>query len=113
VKLLLDQNLSPRLLRTLEAVYPGSSHVRLLGLRDADDVVVWEFARDHDFIIVSKDSDFHQRSFVLGFQSYGSGLAIAPRQISRRFLGSANPVSWNFVRMTSTHSWPLLSGALT
>jgi len=67
VKLLLDHNLSPRLLRTLEAAYPGSSHVRLLGLRDADDGVVWEFARDHDFIIASKDSDFHQRSFVLGF----------------------------------------------
>ena len=55
------------MLRTLEATYPDSTHVRLLGLRDADDVVVWEFARDHDFIIVSKDSDFHQRSFVLGF----------------------------------------------
>jgi len=67
VKLLLDQNLSPRLVRTLEAVYPGSSRVSLVGLRDADDTVVWEFARDHDFIIVSKDSDFHQRSFVYGF----------------------------------------------
>ena len=67
MKLLLDQNLSPRLVRTLEAVYPGSSHVRLVGLRDADDAVVWEFARDHGFIIVSKDSDFHQRSFVYGF----------------------------------------------
>ena len=67
MKPLLDQNLSPHLVRTLEAVYPGSSHVRLVGLREADDAVVWEFARDHDFIIVSKDSDFHQRSFVLGF----------------------------------------------
>jgi len=67
VKLLLDQNLSPRLVRTLEAVYPGSSHVRLVGLRDADDAIVWEYARDHDFVIVSKDSDFHQRSFVFGF----------------------------------------------
>ncbi len=67
MKLLLDQNLSPRLVRTLEAVYPGSSHVRLVGLRDADDAVVWQFAREHDFIIVSKDSDFHQRSFVFGF----------------------------------------------
>ncbi len=67
MKLLLDQNLSPCLVRTLEAVYPGSSHVRVVGLRDADDSVVWEFARDHDFIIVSKDSDFHQRSFVFGF----------------------------------------------
>jgi predicted nuclease of predicted toxin-antitoxin system len=38
-----------------------------VGLRDADDVVVWDFARSQDFIIVSKDADFHQRSFVLGF----------------------------------------------
>ncbi|MGO8816062.1 MAG: DUF5615 family PIN-like protein [Terriglobia bacterium] len=43
MKLLLDQNLSPRLVRTLAAIYPGSSHVRLLGLRDADDAAVWEF----------------------------------------------------------------------
>ena len=67
MKLLLDQNLSPRLLRTLEVTYPGSSHVRLVGLRDADDAIVWEYARDHGFIIVSKDADFHQRSFVFGF----------------------------------------------
>jgi len=67
VKLLLDQNLSPRLVRTPEAVYPGSSPVRLVGLRDAEDAVVGKFARDHNFIIVSKDSDFHQRSFVFGF----------------------------------------------
>ncbi len=67
MKLLLEQNLSPRLVKTLEAIYPGSSHVRLVGLRDADDAVVWEFARNYGFIIVSKDSDFHQRSFGLGF----------------------------------------------
>jgi predicted nuclease of predicted toxin-antitoxin system len=28
---------------------------------------VWESAKQHDFMIVSKDSDFHQRSFVFGF----------------------------------------------
>ena len=67
MKLLLDQNLSPRLLRALESLYPGSSHVRLIGLRDAGDDLVWDYARDHDFIIVSKDSDFHQRSLLIGF----------------------------------------------
>ena len=41
--------------------------MRLVSLRDADDAVVWEYARDYDFVIVSKDSDFHQRSFVFGF----------------------------------------------
>jgi predicted nuclease of predicted toxin-antitoxin system len=67
VKLLLDQNLSPRLLRNLDPVFPGSTHVRLVGLRDADDKVVWEYARNLGFVIVSKDSDFHQRSFLLGY----------------------------------------------
>lgn len=67
VKLLLDQNLSARLLDALVAVYPGSSHVKLAGLRDTDDDAVWTYAREHGFVIVSKDSDFHQRSFVFGF----------------------------------------------
>ena len=67
MKLLLDQNLSPRLVVRLEPVYPGSSHVRLLGLRDAPDREVWDHAVEHDFVIVSKDSDFRQRSFLFGF----------------------------------------------
>ena len=67
MKLLFDQNLSPRLLDSLADVYPGSSHVRLAGLRDANDDAVWTYAREHEFVIVSKDSDFHQRSFVFGF----------------------------------------------
>ena len=39
----------------------------MLNLHEADDSVVWESAEQHGFMIVSKDSDFHQRSFVLGF----------------------------------------------
>lgn len=66
MKLLLDQNLSPRLVRSLGDVFPGSSHVRDVGLGAADDDAVWEYAKRHGFAIVSKDSDFHQRSLVLG-----------------------------------------------
>lgn len=67
MKLLLDQNLSPRLLKSLEAGFPGSSHVRLLGMEKADDETLWEFARKQGFTIVSKDADFRQRSFLFGF----------------------------------------------
>jgi predicted nuclease of predicted toxin-antitoxin system len=35
-------------------------------LQAADDEAVWNYARDHGFVIVSKDVDFHQRSLVLG-----------------------------------------------
>lgn len=66
MKLLLDQNLSPRLVRELSDLFPGCAHVRDLGLASADDQVVWAHAKANGFVIVSKDSDFHQRSFVYG-----------------------------------------------
>ncbi len=66
MKLLFDQNLSPRLPHTLADIYAGSVHVRTVGLRDADDSVIWEYAKQHGFAIVSKDSDFQQRSLLYG-----------------------------------------------
>ena len=67
MKLLLDQNLSYRLLARLETVFPGSSQVHRLGMEHADDSVIWTFARGNGFTIVTKDSDFYERSLVQGF----------------------------------------------
>jgi predicted nuclease of predicted toxin-antitoxin system len=50
----------------LADVFPEMSHVKDFALDRADDETVWQFARDHGFTIVSKDSDFRQRSFLLG-----------------------------------------------
>jgi predicted nuclease of predicted toxin-antitoxin system len=66
MKLLFDQNLSPRLPRLLADLYPGSVHVRAVGLRDADDSSIWIYAQQNDFVIISKDSDFQQRSLLYG-----------------------------------------------
>jgi predicted nuclease of predicted toxin-antitoxin system len=66
MRLLFDQNLSPRLVSTLSDVYPDSIHVRDVGLQAADDEDVWNYARDLGLVLVSKDSDFHQRSFLFG-----------------------------------------------
>jgi predicted nuclease of predicted toxin-antitoxin system len=66
VKLLLDQNLSHRLLQALRQEYPGSLHVRDVGLKDAADTEVWQYAAEHGFTIATKDADFHQRSFLYG-----------------------------------------------
>ncbi len=66
MRLLFDQNLSPRLLVILADLYGGSTHVRNEGLQIADDDTVWDYAARQGFAIVSKDADFHQRSFVLG-----------------------------------------------
>jgi len=65
VKLLLDQNLSPRLLTFVGDLYPDSTHVREVGLQAADDDTVWRYAAEHGFAIVSRDADFHERSFLL------------------------------------------------
>jgi len=48
-------------------LYPGSKHVRQVGLDEADDTTVWNYAKDNSFVIVSKDEDFHQRSFLSGW----------------------------------------------
>jgi len=67
VKLLFDENLSPKLPRTLANEYPGSVHVREVGLRGAEDRQIWDYGRAQGFAIVSKDADFRERSFVEGF----------------------------------------------
>ncbi len=67
MKLLLDENLSPKLAESLQEEYPESIHVRAVGLHGADDQRIWEYARDHGLTIVSKDNDFRQRSFLAGF----------------------------------------------
>lgn len=66
MKLLLDQNLSHRLLVMLVDLYPGSQHVRSLGLGAANDQLIWNHARDNNMIIVSKDWDFYYRSTLYG-----------------------------------------------
>ncbi|MBI5378661.1 MAG: DUF5615 family PIN-like protein [Nitrospirae bacterium] len=66
MKLFFGENLSPKLVQALEPEYPGSAHVRALGLRGATDAVIWERARQDAYAIVSKDNDFRQLSFLHG-----------------------------------------------
>ena len=66
MKLLFDENLSPKLPRMLAAQFAGSAHVRECGLLGFSDEAVWEYARANGFTIVSKDSDFQQRSLLYG-----------------------------------------------
>lgn len=66
MKLLLDENLSRRIVPFLQAVYPGSSQVALLNLEGASDSEIWQYAKNNGFVIVSRDSDFQERSLVAG-----------------------------------------------
>jgi len=66
VKLLFDENLSLRLPRLLADLFPNSLHVRDVGMKATDDPIVWDYAKDNDFMIVSKDADMHDLSLVFG-----------------------------------------------
>lgn len=66
MKLVLDQNLSFKLTPSLDQAFPGSKHVKDFGLTGNDDEAIWKLAKDHNFTIVSKDSDFLHRSFLFG-----------------------------------------------
>lgn len=49
-------------MEALVDLYPGSEQVLASGLGGAGDGVVWEYAKVHGLTIVSKDSDFFDRS---------------------------------------------------
>lgn len=66
MRLLFDQNLSPRLVDLLSDIYPGSTHVQAVALDRASDEEVWNHARQNRLIIVTKDTDFHERSVLMG-----------------------------------------------
>jgi predicted nuclease of predicted toxin-antitoxin system len=67
MKLLFDQNLSPRLVKHLTDLYPDSNHVYPLGIDQVSDRELWENARREGFIIVTKDADFSDLCMLLGF----------------------------------------------
>jgi predicted nuclease of predicted toxin-antitoxin system len=64
VKLLFDENLSPKLVSRLADLFPDSSHIHQCGLGAAPDAAIWEFAANNHFTIVSKDWDFHDRALL-------------------------------------------------
>jgi predicted nuclease of predicted toxin-antitoxin system len=65
-------------------------------MKEAEDPVVWEYAKRQGFMIVSKDADFHQRSFVLGFPPkvvwirLGNCTTAEVEQVIRKNLDSIN-----------------------
>jgi predicted nuclease of predicted toxin-antitoxin system len=66
MKLLLDENLSRRLVPFLQHDYPDSNHVVLMELEAANDKVIWQKAKDDGFVIVTRDVDFQELSLVWG-----------------------------------------------
>jgi predicted nuclease of predicted toxin-antitoxin system len=66
MKLLFDQNISFRLPQKIAACFPDAMQVRGLSLENSTDMAIWTFAKDHNYAIVTFDSDFYDLSTYFG-----------------------------------------------
>jgi predicted nuclease of predicted toxin-antitoxin system len=66
VRVLFNQNISFRLVKKIEAVFPGSEHVNTVGLKNKSDQSIWDYAKRENFVVVTFDSDFYDISVLYG-----------------------------------------------
>jgi predicted nuclease of predicted toxin-antitoxin system len=66
MKLLIDENISYRLVKKLADIFPDSEQVKRLGLLGKEDYIVWNYAKKHDFIILTQDEDYLDLSQLRG-----------------------------------------------
>ncbi|MEE9396208.1 MAG: DUF5615 family PIN-like protein [Methylococcales bacterium] len=62
----MDENISSKLVKFFTKYFPESSHIDFLQMQGTTDTSIWEYALAENYIIVSKDNDFRQRSFLFG-----------------------------------------------
>ncbi len=65
-KILIDENLSDRLTPVLNDNFPGSSHIKSEHLMKNDDIIIWNWAKDKGYCILTKDWDFKFMSSTFG-----------------------------------------------
>jgi predicted nuclease of predicted toxin-antitoxin system len=66
LKLLVDENLPPRIIRDLADLFPDSMHVGSAGLSATPDADIWQFAKEQEYTFLTKDKDFANLSIVWG-----------------------------------------------
>ncbi len=67
MRLLFDQNISHKILKLLPEQFAGSTSVKNEGLINYTDRHIWEFSKEHEYIIVTQDSDFNDLNLLYGF----------------------------------------------
>jgi predicted nuclease of predicted toxin-antitoxin system len=67
MKLLFDQNISYRIQRLLPDIFSDCCHVKTVRLNDCNDILIWQFAKQNDYTIVTFDADFFDISLLNGF----------------------------------------------
>jgi predicted nuclease of predicted toxin-antitoxin system len=64
MKLLLDQNISYKAIKLLSDVYEDIAQVGRLGMSQIDDAMIWQFARTHNYTMVTFDDYFEERNIL-------------------------------------------------
>jgi len=59
LRLLFDQNISPKIVKQLSDFFPLSTHVRFEELQNASDIDIFEYAKANDLTIVTFDFKHH------------------------------------------------------
>ncbi|MFD2570622.1 DUF5615 family PIN-like protein [Spirosoma soli] len=67
MRLLLDQNISFRVVKQLKSTFPEVIGVRECGLYNADDYQIWEYALQNNYTVVTFDKDIPAIGSVKGF----------------------------------------------
>jgi len=67
MRLLFDQNISYRLIKKISDIFPKSKQVKELGLENATDLEIFNYAKINNYSIVTFDSDFCDLNIISGF----------------------------------------------
>lgn len=102
MRLLFDENLSFRLVSALADIYPGSAHVRDAGLLGAEDGAIWTYAAEQGFLATSKDTNFYERSVLLGALPKVVWLMIGNRPVA----DTAEILRGQYIRIRRFHEDP-------
>jgi predicted nuclease of predicted toxin-antitoxin system len=87
VTFLIDAQLPPALASWLIQQGHTAQHVDDLGLRNADDMVIWNHASESGAIVITKDEDFAERTARTKTGPVMSGFASATPQIASSLNG--------------------------
>ncbi|HMU14699.1 MAG TPA: DUF5615 family PIN-like protein [Flavobacteriales bacterium] len=87
MKFLIDENLSDKLVARLRSAYPGTKHVKQVGLMNRADADLWELATAEGFIILTQDDDFVEMSMMRG----------APPKVVHLAMGNRTTKEWTAI----------------
>jgi predicted nuclease of predicted toxin-antitoxin system len=67
MKLLIDENISYRIINLIKTHFPGSIHVSSIRDKRFSDLEIWSYAKENNFTIVSYDADFYEWQLIRGY----------------------------------------------